>query len=453
MPAIYPYKSLNQKAKEIRILRFDLQDFTSDKLICSIEHVSLLDKDVVPYVAASYTWGKATSRNMINIDGIEVSIPENSNIALRNLSSLRSKRHHYPGTSETTIVDSLAGGCRVWMDAICINQNDLEERTQQVSLMGDIYTKASAVLIWLGEDPQGLAGAAFETICQIQRTGEPFIAAVTRQGDGLGRHMWMPDQKSLPIPINWSSLQSLFSAPWFERVWTIQEAILNKQTFAVFGDHLCAYSHVHMVSLFLVKKHNYELVLKGRMPGLDLAATRESFAGINDAKKNSPENLTGMLSSLHLFSATENKDRIFSFMGIIDKRVRSIILPSYNYTLAEVYARATVASITVNGLLTAFTYAANSLKPDGGKEADDNLPSWAIKCHWKWTSNVLPIRIFSRRPVEECRYDFSELPGRVASTGWRVLPLQGVIIDEIVDTSPVITPEIINDDKAMVRCL
>jgi len=41
---------------------------------------------------------------------------------------------------------------RVWIDAICINQDNLDERSQQVSLMTDIYSKARRVIIWLGED-------------------------------------------------------------------------------------------------------------------------------------------------------------------------------------------------------------------------------------------------------------------------------------------------------------
>ena len=40
----------------------------------------------------------------------------------------------------------------VWIDAICINQTDIEERSQQVEMMGLIYSKAVRNLIWLGEE-------------------------------------------------------------------------------------------------------------------------------------------------------------------------------------------------------------------------------------------------------------------------------------------------------------
>jgi hypothetical protein len=40
----------------------------------------------------------------------------------------------------------------LWIDAICINQEDLQERTNQVKMMGDIFENAFQVLVWLGEE-------------------------------------------------------------------------------------------------------------------------------------------------------------------------------------------------------------------------------------------------------------------------------------------------------------
>ncbi|KAH7364025.1 heterokaryon incompatibility protein-domain-containing protein [Rhexocercosporidium sp. MPI-PUGE-AT-0058] len=42
----------------------------------------------------------------------------------------------------------------LWIDAVCIDQNNIEERGQQVSLMFEIYTKASVVIAWLGGEDE-----------------------------------------------------------------------------------------------------------------------------------------------------------------------------------------------------------------------------------------------------------------------------------------------------------
>jgi hypothetical protein len=55
----------------------------------------------------------------------------------------------------------------VWIDQICIDQKSLAERSAQVKLMGEIYTRAANVLVWLGADPSGLAPVAESFVQQI----------------------------------------------------------------------------------------------------------------------------------------------------------------------------------------------------------------------------------------------------------------------------------------------
>lgn len=49
----------------------------------------------------------------------------------------------------------------LWADAICINQDDVQEKGHQVNMMGKIYTKAIGVIVWLGQDYEGHAKRAF----------------------------------------------------------------------------------------------------------------------------------------------------------------------------------------------------------------------------------------------------------------------------------------------------
>ena len=102
------------------------------------------------YEALSYTWGRADDLRAIELNGTRVEVRKNLALALVHL------RH----TSEERVL---------WIDAICINQADLEERNRQVELMSYIYARAKRVLVWLGIivhwDDMGLDLHDLGTLC------------------------------------------------------------------------------------------------------------------------------------------------------------------------------------------------------------------------------------------------------------------------------------------------
>lgn len=128
MPASFPYQPLDISVDSIRLLKLD-GDLSSDNLQCELTHTTFASKP--KYDALSYTWGSPDLVKTININGHEVEIRENLYWALFNLRRRMSQR-------------------LFWIDAICVNQDDLEERNRQVSLMAFIYSRAQTVLVWLG---------------------------------------------------------------------------------------------------------------------------------------------------------------------------------------------------------------------------------------------------------------------------------------------------------------
>ncbi|ERF72105.1 hypothetical protein EPUS_02896 [Endocarpon pusillum Z07020] len=93
------------------------------------------------YVALSYEWGEEDPQVEIKINGRLFLIRHNLWLFL---SVIKSKQN-----SDISLTD-----LRFWIDAICINQQDVPERNAQVSMMGNIYKQATCVLAWLGW-PQG----------------------------------------------------------------------------------------------------------------------------------------------------------------------------------------------------------------------------------------------------------------------------------------------------------
>lgn len=139
-----PYNQISADQKQIRILHLQPGCWKED-LKCSLQVVSLDDVSlddacdfpedespddpaVIRYEALSYTWGGRTKANELAIDDKYVPITDNLASALRHLRRRDRVRI-------------------LWIDAICIDQQNLTERAQQVSIMGDIYSQADFVLV------------------------------------------------------------------------------------------------------------------------------------------------------------------------------------------------------------------------------------------------------------------------------------------------------------------
>lgn len=95
-----------------------------------------------PYTAVSYVWGLGAASREIRLDGHEFAIRPNLWSCLDNLTSIQT--NSYQDTHWT----------HMWVDAICINQKDEEEKSQQVRAMSEVYSRAVEVSAWLG--PQRL---------------------------------------------------------------------------------------------------------------------------------------------------------------------------------------------------------------------------------------------------------------------------------------------------------
>jgi hypothetical protein len=126
----FPYEPLDTTGLEIRVVILK-PGTKSAPIECDLEHVPTSKKSRPSYKALSYTWGSPEIRKTIRLRGMTVRVRENLWQALYHLRS--------PDNS-----------LRLWVDAICINQDDISERNEQVSRMGTIYNLATEVIVWLG---------------------------------------------------------------------------------------------------------------------------------------------------------------------------------------------------------------------------------------------------------------------------------------------------------------
>ncbi|RWA11912.1 hypothetical protein EKO27_g3216 [Xylaria grammica] len=126
--------SLIYKKDHLRVLSLEPARDRDADLIGSLRVTTLRDEYeelVEPYTAISYVWGDRTPVDKILLNGHELGITENLGAALRDIRDATRVR-------------------RIWTDAICIDQRNIEERNQQVAMMGQIYFHANSTIIHLG---------------------------------------------------------------------------------------------------------------------------------------------------------------------------------------------------------------------------------------------------------------------------------------------------------------
>jgi hypothetical protein len=177
--------------------------------------------DVPSYEALSYVWGTETDPSFVTIRGKRARL----------------------GSSHLSITQNLAEAMRylrqehksrvLWIDAICINQKDLAERSVQVGRMGDIYRNATQVDVWLGPETEDSDIAVnlvhsinADLVPQVQRSGHEFCPALKRPNFLLIQTMSIQEFKPL---------KNLCRRKWFTRLWIYQEYHLSKAAIGFVG--------------------------------------------------------------------------------------------------------------------------------------------------------------------------------------------------------------------------
>ncbi|KAI4654006.1 hypothetical protein J4E93_001774 [Alternaria ventricosa] len=205
--------------REIRVLDL-LPGCPDDTIECHIRNISV-DGDA-QYEALSYVWGDAVEKRSLQVSGSPINISPNLHDALRRL--------RYPDQTRT-----------LWVDQICINQWDMEEKASQVALMREIYSKCAHCILWLGEIQYAEHGineadthavfAFFEAVANrpaIRNTSAGEAYDLSSKGvdpeDGLPT-LFQEGAAGVTARKAFAAF-AMYGNTWWERIWTIQESIL-----------------------------------------------------------------------------------------------------------------------------------------------------------------------------------------------------------------------------------
>jgi hypothetical protein len=208
----FKYEPLIFAKSEIRVLALYSSDTPSEPIIAELHTQSLDDESYGTtfklYAALSYTWGAPIFDNSIQVNGSTFAVTRNLEAALR---TMRNRKD--PMSMSTSWAPNNAGKTPIyfWVDQICINQQDVDERNEQIALMRRIYKRASSVQVWLGEEADD-SGIAMNLLSIL---GAPPMRAPGQ------KELSYPPVTTEEVKRNWAALQALFNRPW----WVVSSVI------------------------------------------------------------------------------------------------------------------------------------------------------------------------------------------------------------------------------------
>jgi len=319
--SLYTYSPLNEEQKEIRLLSL-LPPKPDSNIYINISIVPLVDGNIPTFEAVSYTWGSAEDATSITVQSPgHGTVPITQNLA----KALKYLQHHDRPRL-------------LWIDAISVNQGDVNERSSQVKRMKDIFSKADRVLVWLGEEVEDTQ-CAIECITTISSCITVDWSRMkmekipkSEESIGSGANLLFNEQQ-------FSSLANFFDSDWFERLWIWQEVHLGSPTtIAIRGTQHVLWRDIRVAVFYLCWS---------RFPPDQLNIASQLSNKLNRGilflcdQQQPARTFSYLLRQTNNSKYTDPRDRVFAVLSLCNEDMEELgIEPDYSKTVAEVYQNA-----------------------------------------------------------------------------------------------------------------
>jgi len=313
--------------------------------------------DYSRYQALSYTWGDVISSTPITVNGVGFYVTENL------LAALKRFREKYSDVE-------------LWVDALCINQLDSSEKSEQVKHMGDIYRNAAKALVWLGPEYDDSHNTMFQ-LTKIGHTAlksRKFTELLQSMVEGGDIDQLLTEFEAQlsgtlsqylhnrPLALKFlHGCSSLVSRPYWSRVWVIQEFVISPNVLLCCGRDEMSYSVWQPACMAIPFLRNYLLrsywyqnpqskpelqTYFDELIEINLDATTFALTGtrgIFQAQRMSLFKAISIAQIPYKSNAKDDRDLIFGLLGLTSDAVNAEISPDYEesttcqgvYTLAS----------------------------------------------------------------------------------------------------------------------
>lgn len=322
---------------EFRLLQIEPAEDGTTQIIARLFKASLDNPPA--YEAVSYRWERTKQSHFITVNGSKFPVARNVYLLL---SEFRRQSHPCPSI--------------FWIDSVCINQSCIQDRNNQVQLMGEIYAKASLVRMWIGSESD-FADHAFDLIRNCGPAGqksEELVAAEVMESEASAK-----------------ALTKLLNRDYWNRMWVFQEIVLAREAVVHCGELNAPWSAFRWLDV-VSSKHALWLAAQIEHPWIfDLrkALFRIAHFCVSPLEARHINNV--IHPTRHLL-CQDARDKLYALRGVC-KALTGIVKVDYSVPVRDVFTAFAKKQILQDGNLSTLLTAGlwNPLNGD-----DINLPSW-----------------------------------------------------------------------------
>lgn len=407
----YQYTSLPRDNDSIRLLDISPASDPCKSLVGHVRTAKLSEKP--RYQAISYHWGNsAKTKSIVLNNGSSLAITSSLHEALIAIRSVPS-------------IDEETDSYTVWADGICINQEDIPERSYQVQLMRYIYSDAFRTILWIGPERDNSPQAIL--ICDglhkaSERQNETDVAVDVHR---------LEEDPFLP-PVyheDWSGFCALFQRPWFTRAWVVQEVAVSRNAYLCCGGDRISWERVEIAIAYFISSG-----LLHAVPTSSVAFPLIMQLARQDYCRKKSKSLLDVLSTYRHFHATDPRDKIFAFLGLADPdELDSLqVFPDYSLEVKDLYKRVAIKILKKERFLEILACPRVTPEPAIG-----SIPSWVTD--WASGDQSIPLTSLERAVRDEgWPEDFSPYDAAKGTTAdaqftceGNNLIINGIIFDEV----------------------
>lgn len=411
----YSHKPLNCPSEKIRLIEIKPARLRTDPLVATVRETSL---DQAPkFAALSYFWGPPQFDAEIIVNDAILAITSNLAGSLRRYRQRSSKRTAF-----------------LWVDAICINQNDKYELSNQLLLMRRIYQEAQMVYIDLGEvDPAWYFG--FDLLHRLAFIYEWIKDSPEQDFSVVSTSYGIPS----PDHLAWEAFYWLFTMPWFTRTWIVQEAAWAKQSEIMFGIFTFRWDT-------LVDAWNLLVQFGLLQPSFGDMSLAKGLLGLRDILSVRQTCRVGFSNMLHVmqltreFKTTDARDKCYAVFSLLqDGPVGRGFTPNYALPVETVYQQFAAYLVRMEEGAKMLSYAGLQRRRNI-LNISSWVPDWTLQ-----SPAIAPKALFNMRnlpyqaasSVESCVYTETS-PSHPEPV---IIFVQGAVVDSITRLSEAFSTE------------
>ncbi|EPE35036.1 hypothetical protein GLAREA_10731 [Glarea lozoyensis ATCC 20868] len=381
----------------IRVLCLHPSASMEDRVKCTISHKTLqqCQLDTIDHFSAlSYVWGDAADPETIELEGYDFQVTRNLDSALRHIRDSSKPRD-------------------IWVDAICINQSDSEEKSIQVRMMWQVYQAAHHTLIYLGD--------------------------ASSESDVLIREL--NNLKHIPLEsVLVAGFQDILQRPWFSRVWILQELAFSRDPWVHCGKQSIHWDMLQKPSinpfrneplyreLHLMNYHRVDPESRRFRP--QIQSDLHSLAGNSHSEERREfiVRFKGLVLTRRGRGVQDPRDMVFAHVNLAglykypatDTRVQELFSADYKKSCAYVYQEIVKFIMTENPVMVhdLLADAESMIKLEDRKLG---LATWTVD--WSESSSTRP-----RKALGQVTDRFGDIWCNPKREGWNLLDLGAALL-------------------------